>query len=255
MQQQQHHPSTHHQGRVLFISDLHLCESRPAITQRFLHFLDEDGGGAEALYILGDLFEYWAGDDDLETMFHQQIISAFAKLSEKGTQLFLMHGNRDFLIGNTFCQAAKVTLLKDPTLIQLGQLKALISHGDALCTDDSAYQAMRKQFREPTWQAQFLAQPLSARKAQISNIRMQSDAAKATKSMEIMDVNPDAVSALLVEFNVPPIFIHGHTHRPHTHLIQHNGHQQTTRYVLGDWYEQGSYLVFEAGNIQSVQLI
>ncbi len=254
MQQQQNHPSTHHQGRVLFISDLHLCETRPAITQRFLQFLDEDASSAQALYILGDLFEYWAGDDDLATLFHQQIIAAFAKLSEKGTQLFLMHGNRDFLIGNTFCQAAKVTLLKDPTLIQLCQQTALISHGDALCTDDAAYQAMRQQFREPAWQAHFLAQPLAARKLQIANIRMQSEAAKAVKSMEIMDVNPDAVLALLQAFDFPPMFIHGHTHRPNIHLIKHGKHQ-TTRYVLGDWYEQGSYFAVENGNIQTVQLV
>lgn len=248
MQLLQSHPSTRHLGRVLFISDLHLCETRPAITACFLKFLNIDAPRAEALYILGDLFEYWAGDDDIASPFHQQIITAFAKLSEKGTKLFLMHGNRDFLIGDTFCSAAKMTLLADPTLIQLGQQTALLSHGDALCTDDAAYQTMRKQFRELGWQTQFLSQPLAQRKAQIANIRIQSETAKALKSMDIMDVNPQAVHQLLQQFDSPPIFIHGHTHRPNKHLIE-IGSQVTTRYVLGDWYEQGSYLAFENGNL------
>lgn len=245
--------STHHNGRVLFISDLHLCESRPEITRTFLAFLSTEASQAEALYILGDLFEYWAGDDDMAMPFHRQIIHAFATLANKNVKIFLMHGNRDFLIASAFCQAAKVTLLNDPTLIQLGEQRTLLSHGDALCTDDEAYQAMRLQFREPAWQEKFLSQPLANRKAQIANIRMQSETAKASKPMEIMDVNPDAVNALLQAFNFPPLFIHGHTHRPNIHTIEQNSHT-TTRYVLGDWYEQGSYLVFDQGSFKVVCL-
>jgi UDP-2,3-diacylglucosamine hydrolase len=253
MQQQQNHPSTRHHGRVLFISDLHLCESRPEITQSFLNFLSVEAPKAEALYVLGDLFEYWAGDDDLATAFHQTILNAFARLAEQHVKLFLMHGNRDFLIADGFCQAAKITLLNDPTLIYLGEQATLLSHGDALCTDDQAYQTMRVQFREPAWQKSFLTQPLAKRKAQIANIRMQSEAAKANKSVEIMDVNTNAVNGLLQQFEYPPIFIHGHTHRPNTHSIQHNGHH-TTRHVLGDWYEQGSYLLFDQGSLQAIKL-
>jgi UDP-2,3-diacylglucosamine hydrolase len=248
----QQNPSTRHDGRVLFISDLHLCESRPAITHTFLQFLNDIAATAQALYILGDLFEYWAGDD-AATPLHAEIIEAFALLHAKGTQVYLMHGNRDFLIGSIFCQQAKITLIADPTLIQLGETFALLSHGDALCTDDVAYQKMRAQFREPAWQAQFLSQPLSTRQSQIAHIRMQSEAAKAEKSMVIMDVNAEAVCELLSAYHFPPIFIHGHTHRPNTHLIEH-GEQQTIRYVLGDWYEQGSCLSFENGKLQTITL-
>ena len=253
MQQAPQSTSAHHKGLVLFISDLHLCESRPEITRSFLHFLRVEAPKAEALYILGDLFEYWAGDDDMATPFHQTIIQAFAKCANQAVKIFLLHGNRDFLIAEDFCQAAEITLLNDPTLIQLGNQRTLLSHGDALCTDDDAYQKMRTQFRDSTWQKTFLDQPLATRKAQIANIRMQSETAKARKSVEIMDVNPSAVHALLQQFDHPPIFIHGHTHRPDTHHIQHNDHH-TTRYVLGDWYEQGSYLMFEQGKIRAIQL-
>lgn len=253
LQQATKSTSAHHKGLVLFISDLHLCESRTEITCSFIDFLNVEAPKAEALYILGDLFEYWAGDDDLATPFHQTIIQAFAKCARQGVKIFLLHGNRDFLIAADFCQTAKITLLNDPTLIQLDQQLALLSHGDALCTDDDAYQKMRTQFRDPTWQKNFLDQPLATRKAQIANIRMQSETAKASKSVEIMDVNPSAVNTLLQQFDYPPIFIHGHTHRPNTHYIQHENHH-TTRYVLGDWYEQGSYLMFEQGNIWAVQI-
>lgn len=237
----------------IFISDLHLCASRPQITAAFLHFLKNTASNANALYILGDLFEYWAGDDDLEDTHHQAIIAAFRALADSGVNIYFMHGNRDFLIAEGFCNAAKITLLQDPALLNLHGKRALLSHGDALCTDDVAYQTFRHQVRNPQWQADFLGQPLQARKHQIEAIRMRSEQEKSQKSMQIMDVNQDAVTALLMEYDYPELLIHGHTHRPNQHHIQLNGHN-ITRWVLGDWYEQGSYLVCDQNGCKSVGL-
>jgi len=245
--------SAENKGLVLFISDLHLCESRPHITQAFLQFLKHEAANAHALYILGDLFEYWAGDDAMHDDFHQTVIHAFATLAKKGVALYLMHGNRDFLMAEAFCQAARMTLMPDPSSITLFGQQVLLSHGDALCTDDAAYQTIRVQFRNPIWQENFLSQPLATRKSQIEAIRMQSEQAKAQKSLEIMDVNQAAVDALLISSHYPPIFIHGHTHRPAQHLMQLDGHTMT-RWVLGDWYEQGSYLAMNENGCYSVKL-
>lgn len=250
MQSASLHPNLH--DSVLFISDLHLCESRPYITQAFLNFLKNDATQAKALYILGDLFEYWAGDDDIEDSFHQQIIQGFRKLANSGVAIFLMHGNRDFLIADTFCKTAQLTLLEDPTLIEVFDKKVLLSHGDDLCTDDVAYQAFRQQVRNQDWQAQFLSQPLSARKQQIEAIRARSEQEKSQKAMTIMDVNNDAVLALLKRY-MPDIFVHGHTHRPKHHLVNVNG-KSISRWVLGDWYEQGSYLMLNAQGCVSTAL-
>jgi UDP-2,3-diacylglucosamine hydrolase len=229
------------EGYSLFISDLHLCDSRPHITTAFLNFLEHTASKADALYILGDLFEYWAGDDDLEYPHHKLVASAFNALANSGVKIYLMHGNRDFLISDGFCRAAGVTLLNDPTLINLYGQKVLLSHGDDLCTDDNDYQSFRKQVRGVIWQKQFLSQSLQARKAQISTIRERSEQEKSQKSMLIMDVNQNAVEALLKYYDYPALFIHGHTHRPDQHNIQLDG-RNITRLVLGDWYEQGSYL-------------
>ena len=229
----------------LFISDLHLCESRPHITAAFLQFLKTTAIKADALYILGDLFEYWAGDDDIEDNHHRPIIEAFKALAIAGVKVYFMHGNRDFLISNGFCQAAHITLLQDPTLILLDGKKVLLSHGDALCTDDVAYLAFRSQVRNPQWQTEFLSQPLPARKSVIESIRSRSEHEKTQKSAQIMDVNANAVADLLRTFDYPPLFIHGHTHRPQQHTLNVDGHT-ITRWVLGDWYEQGSYLSCDA---------
>jgi UDP-2,3-diacylglucosamine hydrolase len=228
-------------GFSLFISDLHLCNSRQQITTAFLHFLENTASQAEALYILGDLFEFWAGDDDLEDPHHKKIASAFYALAKSGVKIYLMHGNRDFLISDDFCMAANVTLLNDPTIINLYGQKVLLSHGDDLCIDDTDYQLFRKQVREASWKKQFLGQSLRARKVQISAIRERSEHEKSQKSMLIMDVNQNAVAALLKAHDYPTLFIHGHTHRPDQHTIHLDGHD-ITRWVLGDWYEQGSYL-------------
>jgi len=235
---------------ALFISDLHLCKSRPDIIQAFLAFLQANSSQEYTLFILGDFFEYWAGDDDINTPFHQTICQAINKVTASGTKVFLMHGNRDFLIGEHFASACNLSILSDPTMIKHKDQQILLSHGDALCTDDADYQAMRTQFRNHDWQAAFLSQPLSKRKAIIADLRNQSKAAKSEKSMAIMDVNNKAVSALLTQHDYPEVLIHGHTHRPNIHEHVVNGHQ-TTRYVLGDWYEQGSYLSLNAEGFQN----
>jgi len=229
----------------LFISDLHLCSSRPAITQQFLDFLSTTATQADALYILGDLFEYWAGDDDLADAHHQQVISAFKTVAVAGTQLYFMHGNRDFLIADDFAKAAHIKLLDDPTLLSLYGYQVLLSHGDELCTDDTSYQQFRLQVRDGKWEQSFLSQPLGARKAQIEALRQRSETEKSQKSELIMDVNADAVAKLIRSHGYPQLLIHGHTHRPAKHELVVDEHQ-CERWVLGDWYEQGSCLKLDS---------
>lgn len=236
----------------LFISDLHLCSTRPTINNLFLGFLQTIAPKAEALYILGDFFEYWAGDDDLAQ--HSTIIAALRHLAAQGTDIYFMHGNRDFLIGEAFAAAAGLQLLPDPTLLNLYGKRVLLSHGDALCTDDVAYQAFRQQVRSSAWQAQFLQQDLSVRKAQIEALRQRSEQEKSTKQQAIMDVNAEAVTQLLRDFAYPELLIHGHTHRPDHHALQVDGHD-SVRWVLGDWYEQGSCLLMDAQGCRNIPLI
>ncbi|HEX5538342.1 MAG TPA: UDP-2,3-diacylglucosamine diphosphatase, partial [Methylophilaceae bacterium] len=169
-------------GHSLFISDLHLCASRPAITQQFIEFLQTTAPQAQALFILGDLFEYWAGDDDLHDEHHQYIIAALRALADHGTAVYFMHGNRDFLLGEDFAAASGIILLPDPIVINLYGKRVLLSHGDALCTDDIDYQAFRQQVREPAWQQQFMQLPLAARKAQIESLRLRSEQEKSHKT-------------------------------------------------------------------------
>lgn len=238
---------------AIFISDLHLCESRPEITASFLRFLQEIAPTAHSLYILGDLFEYWAGDDEIEDPHHQKVVLALSALKDSGTQVYLMHGNRDFLIGSDFCNTSRVTLLADPCLIDLFGTKTLLSHGDALCTDDVAYQAFRQQVRDQKWQSAFLSQTLMARKQQVEAIRQRSEQEKTGKSSEIMDVNQESVTALLTKYGFPTLLIHGHTHRPNAHTIVLDGHK-ITRWVLGDWYEQGSYLLCDRNGCRNIEL-
>ncbi len=234
----------------LFISDLHLCDSRPHITKVFIEFLEKTAANAQALYILGDLFEYWAGDDAIEIGLHKPILDALRKLTSTNVRVFLMHGNRDFLIDNGFASATNIEILPDPSLITLYGKPVLLSHGDALCTDDVAYQQFRSEVRSTAWQAQFLSQPLANRIAYIEQLRAKSEQEKSTKSMQIMDVNKAAVDDLLREYAYPPLFIHGHTHRPNKHIHKLNGNV-CERWVLGDWYEQGSYLKLSANGCLS----
>ena len=229
---------------TLFISDLHLSEDQPHIKQLFLNFTRNTATQSDALYILGDLFEYWAGDDDRNTPFHQNIIRAIREVSQQGTPVFIMHGNRDFLMDEQLAQACKATILPDPTLIDLYGTPTLLTHGDALCTDDVEYQAFRKQVREPTWRNSFLAQPLAQRKATIEQLRKMSEDQKQTKAMDIMDVNLDAVAELFRSHHYPRM-IHGHTHRQKHHLHEVDG-KRCERWVLGDWHATGNALRCDA---------
>jgi len=235
----------------LFISDLHLCPSRPAITTQFLKFLKSTAPNAESLYILGDFFEYWAGDDDLYDETHASIISGLKTLSRTQTKLYFMHGNRDFLLGQKFADATGINLLSDPVLLDCYGKRILLTHGDMFCTDDVSYQEFRRQVRNPDWQNSFLRQPLTIRKAQIEALRKQSETAKSTKAESIMDVNPDAVAAMIREHQFPELLIHGHTHRPAKHMLEIDGHH-CERWVLGDWYEQGSYLILDENGCHSI---
>lgn len=240
------------QPHSLFISDLHLCASRPAITQAFLNFLKTDAKQAEKLFILGDLFEYWAGDDDLYHPDHQNIIQALKTLYQH-TAIYFIHGNRDFLIGKAFSQATGATILSDPSELDLYGHRVLLSHGDALCTDDVEYQAFKKLVRNQDWQTKFLGLPLSQRKAQIEELRKKSEQEKSHKSSIIMDINAQALATLLETFNYPTLFIHGHTHRPAVHQLNLANHH-CTRIVLGDWYEQGSCLRLDETGFRNIPI-
>ena len=235
----------------IFISDLHLCPTRPAISQTFFDFLRGPAARAEALYILGDLFEYWAGDDDNDP-FNASVLAALRDLAHTGIKLFLMHGNRDFLIGDRFTADAGARLLPDPTLLDLYGTRTLLMHGDTLCTDDVGYQEFRAKVRNPEYQRQFLAQPLLSRKQIIAGLRTENTEKKQSKSESIMDVTPATVDAVLREHSYPRL-IHGHTHRPalHRHLV--DGHA-CERWVLADWYTKGSYLRCDRAGCTVIEL-
>ena len=218
---------------ALFVSDVHLQESMPATTAAFLRFLQLHASQAQRLYILGDLFEYWAGDDDINTPFHRDIVNALRNLSDGGTALFWIAGNRDFLIGDDFATAIGATRLNDASVIEVAGQAIVLAHGDAQCTDDVDYLVFRQQVRQPQWQQQFLAQPLAQRKAIIDGMRVQSRSAQLSKTEHIMDVNAQAIERLFKESSTH-LMIHGHTHRPATHLSQCDG-MQHKRVVLPDW--------------------
>ncbi|TCS72930.1 UDP-2,3-diacylglucosamine hydrolase [Sulfuritortus calidifontis] len=239
-------------GHSLFISDLHLSPELPQAVALFRRFLQETAARAQALYILGDFFEAWVGDDDLALPFHAGIAHDLKRLAERGVRLYLMHGNRDFLLGEAFCRASGATLLADPSLIDLYGSPTLLAHGDRFCTDDAAYQAFRRQVREPAWQAGFLAKPLAERREMARQMRAQSEREKAAKEMALMDVNPEAVAAALREHGYPRL-IHGHTHRPARHLHEIDGHL-CERWVLPDWYEGGGYLRCDADGCNACSL-
>jgi UDP-2,3-diacylglucosamine hydrolase len=225
---------------VFFISDLHLCTSRPDINQMFFDFLRGTAREAESLYILGDLFEYWAGDDDLGDPFNQSIAAALADYAHSGPVLRFMHGNRDFLLDGEFAKACGGNLIDDPHSVDLFGAATLLMHGDTLCTDDLDYQKFRVQVRNSDWQRGFLALPLEQRKKQIEAVRQTSESEKTRKAPEIMDVNQGAVEAVLRQHAYPRL-IHGHTHRPARHVHRVDG-RTCERWVLADWYRTGSYL-------------
>ena len=231
---------------TLFISDLHLQGERPDITTQFLSFLRAEANDAEALYILGDLFEAWIGDDNPDAEY-ARVKTALADLAV-GTPVYFMHGNRDFLVGNQFAEQTRCTLLPDPSEVALYGRRVLLMHGDTLCTDDIEYQAFRKQVRDPDWQQQFLAMDLDQRAEFARRARDASREHGASKPMEIMDVNADAVTGVMREHEID-LLIHGHTHRPNVHTLDLDG-RPATRIVLGDWYTQGSVLRFNADGFE-----
>lgn len=210
----------------------------------FFDFLAGPARQATRLTILGDLFDYWAGDDDLTDPFNARIVAALRALSNSGVRLDLMAGNRDFLIGDAFAQASGTKLLSDPCMRAIGGVKTLLTHGDALCTDDADYQRFRAQVRAPAWRNVFLAQPLASRKREIEALRARSEAEKKTKPQAIMDVNPAAVVAALHEHGASAL-IHGHTHRQGKHEYLVAG-KPCPRWVLGDWHaDRGNALLCE----------
>jgi len=222
-----------------FIADLHLAQNRPDITACFLSFLKNEAPNAEKLYILGDLFEYWIGDDD-DSAFILDIAQAIKALSTQGCAVYFIHGNRDFLLGKRFAKNSGMQLLPEVTLIDLYGNPVVIMHGDTLCTLDVGYQAFRKKSRSWWWQAMIKSLPLFIRRKIANNYRNQSASATAMKSQDIMDVTPSEVVRCLEQYQ-SQILIHGHTHRPAIHDVKANG-QTAQRYVLGDWYEQGAWL-------------
>lgn len=231
---------------TLFISDLHLDPARPDITELFLSFLKTIPGECEALYILGDLFEAWIGDDDPEPH-HSRVIRALAAAARTGLPMYFMRGNRDFLVGKTFSQTSGLTLLGDTYRFEIGGIPTLLMHGDLLCTDDREYQAFRMMVQDPEWRRQFLDKSVEERRQLASVARAESRRRGSSKSPAIMDVNMESVQQTLQKHGVTRI-IHGHTHRPGIHRFQGNNGSTCERIVLGDWYEQGSVLeINEAG--------
>lgn len=228
---------------ILLISDLHLEEKRPDISRAFLHFLQTRAREAEALYILGDFFEVWIGDDGMSP-FQQEIARALRELSDSGTRIFLMHGNRDFLIGRAFCREAGCTLLSDPSVVQLGGESVLLMHGDSLCTLDKGYMKLRRWLRNPLSLFILRNLPLATRHKLARKLRNESRAQTRMKASEIVDVTPEEVPRIMAEFGVHTL-IHGHTHRPATHELQVDG-KPARRIVLGDWDKQGWALQVDA---------
>lgn len=221
---------------ILLISDLHLEEKRPDITRAFLLFLATRARQAEALYILGDFFEVWIGDDGM-TPFQHEIAGALRELSEAGTRIYLMHGNRDFLIGKRFCREAGCILLSDPHKVQMNGEPVLLMHGDSLCTLDVGYMKLRRWLRNPLSLLILRNLPLSTRQKLARKLRNESRAQTRMKASEIVDVTPQEVAKVMAAHGVRTL-IHGHTHRPAVHELEVNG-QPARRIVLGDWDHQG----------------
>jgi len=218
---------------ALFISDLHLALGQPRTLARFTRFLDGPAREHAELLILGDLFEFWAGDDATDDAVGATVAEALATLHAAGVRVFLMHGNRDLLLGEDFARRSGATLLKDPTRARLAGREVLLAHGDVYCTRDVEYQRFRAQVRNPDFQRSFLAKPLAERRAFIGQARAASEAGKQAKSMEIMDVTPEAIDEALRSAALT-VLIHGHTHRPATHRFELDG-AQAERWVLPDW--------------------
>ncbi|HQT27212.1 MAG TPA: UDP-2,3-diacylglucosamine diphosphatase [Burkholderiales bacterium] len=232
--------------RALFLSDIHLSESEPGTARLFFDFLERQASGIHSLYILGDLFDAWAGDDDLVDPFNREVVSSLERVSRSGVHLYIMYGNRDFLMGREFFEEAGAIHLPDPSLIELDGSKILLTHGDMLCTADNEYQAFRKTVRNESWQSDFLKQPLGVRKEIISGLRKASEEKKQEKPSDIMDADQHQVESMLIEQDCC-LMIHGHTHKPGRHAFG-IGERSCERWVLGDWHERDAVCItFDKG--------
>lgn len=236
--------------RTLLVADLHLSSDTPEVNQGFYRYLEHTAPGADALYVLGDLFDAWIGDDLLDAITHPltgialEVIKRLHKLSSDGTAVYLVHGNRDFLLGKRFVNACQAMLLPDIEEVEIQGVPVLLLHGDSMCTQDDAYMAFRQQSRNPEWQAQMLALPLEQRLELAKSLRMQSGEANANKAEAIMDVTQQEVISLMEHYGVATM-IHGHTHRPSVHDLTVE-EVPAKRYVLGDWdAEYGWDIVIE----------
>jgi UDP-2,3-diacylglucosamine hydrolase len=236
----------------IFVSDLHLSPERPHINQVFFDFAARIAARAESVYILGDLFEYWVGDDDLADPFNASVADALAGLSGKNVKLRLMQGNRDVLLGEAFARRCGAELIADPTVLDLHGTKTLVMHGDTLCTDDVKYQKFRSYARSPVYQRLLLCLPLALRRATIRLMRAESEKHKEGTSAEIMDVAQSAVERALREHGYPRL-IHGHTHRPARHLHTVDG-RHCERWVLNDWYRRGGFLHCDSSGCRAEML-
>lgn len=232
---------------TFFISDLHLAPEYPAITEALIGFLKTTASGADTLYILGDLFDAWMGDDD-HSPHCLQVASILKEYAASGTEVFFMHGNRDFLLGEAFAKRCNLSLLTDPTVINLPQGEALLMHGDSLCTGDREYLNFRAMVRSPQWQQQVLAKSLAERKALAAQLRATSQSMNSIKAEDIMDVTADEVVRMMGQHQCQ-ILIHGHTHRPARHSLKVN-RMPGERIVLGDWHQQGWYLYSSETNLE-----
>ena len=236
--------------QTLFISDLHLDPARPAIAAQFERFLEDIAPRSEALYILGDLFEYWVGDDGLALPFPARIAESLRPLAARVPVRF-MHGNRDFMVAQGFADATATRIIADPAVIDLYGRPTLLMHGDTLCTDDKPYQAFRAQVRDPAWQRAALSRPIAERLAIAQGMRAESEGAKQAKAIDIMDVSRDAVERAFEESGCD-VMIHGHTHRPGRHQYRVAGRERV-RWVLPDWYERGGYLEASPAGIRAIE--
>ncbi len=223
---------------ALFVSDLHLQATMPRTTEAFFKFLQTQATKTRQLYLLGDIFEAWAGDDDINDAYNRLVVEELKNVSIQGVSVFWIAGNRDFLVGEQFAKTCNITLLPDPYVTTIADRLLVLTHGDAYCTDDTAYMQFRAQVRDAGWQKNFLALPLIQRKAIIENLRAGSRAAQRDKSYDIMDVNEEAIAGLF-EHTAVATMIHGHTHRPARHDYQEDG-KTRVRYVLSDWDLDGT---------------
>ncbi|NRB42537.1 MAG: UDP-2,3-diacylglucosamine diphosphatase [Pseudomonadales bacterium] len=230
---------------IRLISDLHLDEKNPALCRAFFKYLDNLPTDTVSLYILGDFFEAWGGDDDLP--FHEQIRQRLKALTDSGIELYFQHGNRDFLLGQQFAEQTGSTLLDESYILESGSQKIALLHGDSLCIDDVEYQQFRTQMRNPEVQQMLLSQSLDERRALAQSLRDNSKEANSNKAEDIMDINQAELERLMTELNVQTL-IHGHTHRPRTHQFELNG-KSCQRIVLGDWGKTGWEIIIDDGHV------